>query len=63
MGKKSLLFIRIDFDDIPGAPVTRARAAEVMQRAEDFYRTVSDRKLSIESTFTPTLRMPQPATR
>jgi hypothetical protein len=61
LGKKSLLFLRLDFEDIPGDPVPQTRAAEVMQTVEDYYRAVSDGKLHIETTFPPTLRMPRAA--
>ena len=61
VGKKPLLFIRIDFEDIQGEPVSQTKAAQVMQTVEDYYREVSDGKLSIETTFTPTFRMPHTA--
>jgi hypothetical protein len=61
IGKKTLLFIRLDFDDIEGEPVSEARGAQVMHAVEAYYREVSDGKLSIETTFPPTFRMPHRA--
>ena len=61
VGEKSLLFIRLDFEDIPGDPVPQPKAAEVMKTVGDYYRAVSDGKLRIETAFTPTLRMPRRA--
>lgn len=61
IGKKSLLLIRIDFDDIPGDPGSLAHVTEVMRSVEDFCRAASDGKLSIQTVFTPTFRMPRTA--
>ncbi len=59
VGKKALLFIRVGFPDVPEDPGLQTQTAQVMRRVEDYFRTVSEGKLSIETTCTPTLRLPR----
>ena len=61
LGKKTLLFIRIDFPDLPGAPAPDEQVRDVLRMVERFYEVNSYGKLSIQSTLTTTVRMPKPA--
>ncbi|MET0622928.1 MAG: Calx-beta domain-containing protein [Pyrinomonadaceae bacterium] len=62
-GTKTLLFMRVDFPDMPGEPLGDAEA-EVLVNTEvdNFYKENSYLKTSIEGTVTPPLRMPRPTT-
>jgi hypothetical protein len=61
IGQKTLLFIRVDFQDAKGDPISQRDAAQIMQKVDAYYREVSYGKLSIETTITPTLRLPRTA--
>jgi len=60
-GKKTLLYIRIDFNDLQGEPVPRNNIVTILQQVDAYYQRVSYGKLSIKSTVTPTFRMPRTA--
>lgn len=60
-GKKTLLYIRIDFSDLQGEPISRNNILPILQQVDAYYQRVSYGKLSIKSTVTPTFRMPRTA--
>jgi hypothetical protein len=66
-GTKRLLFIRVDFSDLPGAPFSDATGAAMLQSLDAFYsgqsyfRTGFAPLGSTGSALTPTLRMSQSA--
>ena len=61
-GKKSVLFIRVDFSDREGNPLNDEAAAFSMKRTNEFLGDNSYGKLSIDMTLVPgVLRMPKPA--
>ena len=61
-GKKSVLFIRVDFSDREGNPLNDDAAAFSMNRTNEFLGDNSYGKLSIDTTLVPgVLRMPKPA--
>jgi PKD domain len=60
-GKKKLLYMRVDFSDLPGDPLSKDAAAKIMSQVDSFYSQNSYGKLSVVSTITPTLRLPWPA--
>ncbi len=58
-GPKKVLFIKVDFPDKQGDPITDAEAKAAIQRTFDFYKPVSYDSISLVSvTVTPVLRMP-----
>jgi hypothetical protein len=62
-GPKKLLYIRIDFSDLPGEPVTQATAQSTLDGAvSSFFVATSFSQTSIgPTTVTPVLRMPKTA--
>jgi hypothetical protein len=62
-GPKKLLYIRVDFSDLPGEPVTQAVAQSTMDGAvSSFFVTTSFSQTSIgPTTVTPVLRLPKTA--
>jgi uncharacterized repeat protein (TIGR01451 family) len=60
-GPKTVLFIRVDFTDLPGEPVSTATVQSVINgNVDNYYRDNSYDKTSLQVTaVTPTLRMPQ----
>lgn len=61
-GHKDVLYIRVDFSDLAGEPVTVASAQNTMDTlVNDFYLSASYGLSSVSSTITPVLRMPQTA--
>jgi hypothetical protein len=61
-GKKSVLFIRIDFSDREGNPLNDEAAMFSMNRTNEFLGDNSYGKLTIDTTLVPgVLRMPKPA--
>src|SRR5713226_9466717 len=65
-GQKRLLFIRVDFSDLPGAPFADATGTNLVSNLNNFYTEMSYGRTSFTlagagSEVTPTLRMPQPA--
>ena len=61
-GKKSVLFIRVDFSDREGNPLNDRAAKFEMDRTDEFLQDNSYGKLSIETTLVPgVLQMPQTA--
>jgi PKD domain len=61
VGRKTLLYMRVDFSDLPGDPVSSTELQDTLSKVEKFFHDNSYGLLTIESTFTPTLRMPRPA--
>jgi len=67
-GAKTVLFMRVDFSDMPGEPVdvpgntlTVARAQSIIADDNNFYKANSYNKTSITGTVTKVLRMPKTA--
>jgi hypothetical protein len=65
-GTKRLLFIRVDFSDLPGAPFPDATGVNLISGLNDFFMEQSYGRSSfflnaVGSEITPTLRMPQTA--
>ena len=60
VGNKRVLYIRVDFSDDPGEPLTVADAQAVLVQLDRYYRAASFNQTSITGTVTPTvLRMPR----
>jgi fibronectin type 3 domain-containing protein len=60
-GAKTFLFMRVDFSDRPGDPVSEGAALDVMNNSVNpFYVSNSYGKTSLQTTVTPVLRMPKP---
>jgi hypothetical protein len=57
-GAKSLLFIRVNFPDDPAETITVKAAADLMAKTDEFFRLNSYGKLSVSSTITPLLTLP-----
>jgi hypothetical protein len=57
-GAKSLLFIRVNFPDDPAETITAKAAADLMAKTDEFFRVNSYAKLSISSTITPLVTLP-----
>ncbi len=61
-GSKDLLYMRVDFSDLPGEPVAQATVETVINAdVNNFYRQTSYEKTSLLVTVTPVLRMPRTA--
>ncbi len=60
-GEKKVLYIRCDFSDLPGDPVTNEYLQKVLTETRDFYYDNSYGKTTLKFTVTPTLRMPETA--
>lgn len=61
-GNKRLLYIRVDFSDLPGEPVQQSTIVETLTNLREHWREASYGSLILESwTITPTLRLPQTA--
>jgi len=66
-GTKRLIFIRVDFSDLPGAPFSDAAATNFLSNLNLFYRDQSYHRTGFPgfsatgSAMTPTLRMPNTA--
>ncbi|MEW5740215.1 MAG: Ig-like domain-containing protein [Myxococcota bacterium] len=59
-GPKSVLFIRVDYSDDPGDPISQASAeALINTQVNNFYVANSFGKTSLSATVTPTLRLPK----
>ncbi|RYG67100.1 hypothetical protein EON80_14250, partial [bacterium] len=59
-GTKSVLAIRIDFDDLPGEPLTTQAIEDPMGEANEIFKENSSGKFQFgKVTITPTLRMPK----
>lgn len=62
-GAKTVLFMRVDFSDKPGDPVSIAAAQQLINTdVNNAYIENSYGKTSLSTTVTPTLRMPHPST-
>ena len=64
-GQKRLLFIRVDFSDLPGAPFADTTGTNLLTSLNSFYTEMSYGRTSFSlpgtgSEVTPTFRMPQP---
>lgn len=60
-GAKSVLFIRVDFPDLPGEPITDPAAQALIKETFDYYVTNSYNTTSLKSTtVTPVFRMSGP---
>lgn len=59
IGEKKLLFIRVDFEDKPGAPISEAQARKIMEEVDAFYAANSQGKTRIITEVTPVLRLPR----
>ena len=64
-GQKRLLFIRVDFSDLPGPPFADATGTNLISNLNSFYTEMSYGRTSFAlagagSEVTPVLRMPQP---
>lgn len=65
-GSRSLLLVRVDFSDLPGAPFTPERGSRLLEELDAFFNDMSSGRCRIRlagegSDFTPVLRMPLPA--
>ena len=61
-GEKEVLYIRVDFSDLEGEPVSEAAAQKTLDEDTDqFFQDGSYQKTSLVGTLTPVLRMPQTA--
>ncbi|MDP3238256.1 MAG: MopE-related protein [Myxococcales bacterium] len=60
VGMKRLLYIRVDFSDDPGEPISVANAQAAVVNLDRYYRAASFNQTSFTGTITPTvLRMPR----
>ncbi|MEK7271203.1 MAG: hypothetical protein AAB215_09725, partial [Planctomycetota bacterium] len=57
-GQKTLLYIRVDFANNPGEPVSVADAQAAMNQVDAFVRKSSYGQTSVATTVTPLLRVP-----
>ena len=61
-GEKQVLYIRVDFSDLPGDPVAADAAQDTIDGAVSaYYKDTSYNKTSLHATVTATLRMPRTA--
>ena len=65
-GQKGILLIRLDFPDLPGAPITDTAGTNLISNLNNFYTEMSYGRTSFKlagqgSEVTPTLRMPNNA--
>jgi hypothetical protein len=59
-GEKDLLYMRVDFSDLPGEPVAEATVQTLIDvDVSNFYLQTSYNKTSLRATVTPVLRMPR----
>ncbi|MGI9105740.1 MAG: Calx-beta domain-containing protein [Pyrinomonadaceae bacterium] len=59
-GPKTLLYMRVDFSDMPGEPISSSQAQSIIDTdVNNFFRDNSYGKTSLKATVTPLLRMPQ----
>ncbi len=58
IGNKKLLYIRVDFMDAPGEPISLVQAQTDIAALNNYYKASSYNKTSITGTVTNTLRMP-----
>ncbi len=59
-GEKTLLYMRVAFEDDPAEPVSAAAAAQAIIRANDFFLAQSYGTLSVTGVVTPLLALPHP---
>ena len=59
VGTKKALYIRVDFSDAPGDPVSSSTATAAMASVNTFLHASSYDLLTLQTTVTPTFRMPQ----
>lgn len=60
-GPKTVLFLRVDFSDRAGEPVSAGDAQARMGEVNNYFQLTSYGKTSLTTTVTPLIRMPQPA--
>lgn len=61
-GPKTVLFMRVDFDDRVGDPLSLASSqALINTQVNGFFTSMSFNKTQLSGVFPPTLRMPQPS--
>jgi hypothetical protein len=61
-GLKTVLYMRVDFSDLSGEPISTSAAQSMIEiECSNFYQENSYNKTSLKSTVTPLLRMPQTA--
>lgn len=61
-GPKTVLFMRVDFSDRPGDPLSLASAQTLINtNVNNFFTSQSFNKTQLTGVFPPTLRLPQPA--
>lgn len=61
-GPKTVLFMRVDFDDRPGEPLSLASATSLINtNVNNFYVAGSFNKTTVSGVFPPLLRMPRSA--
>lgn len=58
-GAKKLLYIRVDFPDAPGEPVTQSTVDNSLNALAQYYRDNSYDKTTVTFTVTPVVRMPK----
>lgn len=62
VGEKRILYIRVDFSDRPGEPVSSMEASAAISEADAFFQENSEGQTSLTATILPaTLRLPQTA--
>jgi hypothetical protein len=61
LGKKTLLYIRVDFQDLPGDPIPDKDLAKILRQFDQYIAQNSYGSCLFTSTFTPTVRLPQMA--
>jgi hypothetical protein len=61
-GKKTLLYIRVNYPDDTNEPISFDDAVEMLQQLDGIFRTNSYGQISIISTVTPLIQMPEPKT-
>ena len=59
-GRKTVLFIRVRYPDDPREPISESRAYQMMSDVSDFFIASSYNSLSLVTTVTPAVMMPQP---
>lgn len=60
-GHKTLLYIRVDFSDLPGDPVSTRELRITLAKVEKYFWENSYGNLTIKTAFCPTVRLPRPA--
>lgn len=62
-GAKTVLFMRVDFDDLVGEPLSTAAAQTLIDTtSSNYFSATSYGQTSLTATVTPVFRLPQPST-